>query len=481
MADLQQLAREELARERARRAVELGTVQLLAYRSPQYQPARWHWQIGRECDRLIAGVLAGRGPWEAWGAPPRHGKSEHAGRGMPARLMALAPGASVLYATSTGPRAVEVSMAVRRLVEELARSGAFPHLAPHPDGPWTQTEWRTIGGNTWVGVGSGAATGGIGADAIILDDVTGSEERQRSSAWKAGARSWLQGDVLTRGKAGFALLAMETRRGLDDIQGWLKAEYPGRLVTRTWTCRAEEGDPWGRAPGAYLWPERTATGWGGYDAAWHASRPDLQGGRIWETQYQQRPVVEGGEVIRTEWTAHRYDGDPVAVRSGCSRVMLFCDPSSTSKDRSDPTAIQVWGLRGRHRLLLHAEVLRPDDLTRRLADLQAAWRAEGIALEATSIGPEIARALQRGGLRGVLTLPVSGRGDKVARMTPHLPSWAAGDVLLPQSAPWVARYVGEVTTVPSSPHDDEWDCTSLALAYYADHDTARATPMRGIW
>jgi predicted phage terminase large subunit-like protein len=277
------------------------------------------------------------------------------------------------------------------------------------------------------------------------------------------------------------MLVMETRRGLDDIQGWAQAEYPGRVRSMAWTCRAEEGDPWRREAGAYLWPERTATGWGGYDAAWHASRPDLQGGRIWETQYQQRPVVEGGEVIRSEWTSHRYDGDPLAVRSSCSRVMLFCDPSSTTRDRADPTAIQVWGVRGRARLLLHAEVIRPDDLTRRLTDLQAMWRAEGIALEATSIGPEIARALQRAGLRGVLTLPVSGRGDKVARMTPHLPAWAAGDIQLPASAPWVARYVGEITTVPSAPHDDEWDCTSLALAYYADHDTARAQPVRGIW
>ncbi len=40
-----------------------------------------------------------------------------------------------------------------------------------------------------------------------------------------------------------------------------------------------------------------------------------------------------------------------------------------------------------------------------------------------------------------------------------------GFVYLPREAPWLADYVHEVTTFPSSKHDDQADSTSQALAW----------------
>lgn len=477
-----ELIRQRADLERGRRCVQRGTLQTAWYRDQRrYVAHPFARSISRVCDSIIADALAGVSSWWALEAPPRHGKSEHVGRAMPGRLMALMPGASVLYATSTDERAVEVSMAARSMVGNLAPS--HPHLAKGAQ--WEQTNWLTVGGGRFVGVGAGGATGGIGGNLGVIDDVTGSAERQRSRAWKAGNRRWILEDVVSRIENG-PLVIMGTRRGLDDEIGWLESEHPGKVRKLTWQHVATEevSDPMGRASGEYLWPDR-------YGAAWRAQMPHLvDSSPIWQSLHQQRPTAEGGEVVHTDWTSHRYPSAPSEMRRACRSIMLFADTSSTTADKSDPTAIQVWGLQGIKRVLLYAEVLKPYDLTQRIVDLCGEWRPDGVGIEATSIGHEIARGLEKaaantpGGqhVRGVMTLPVSGRGDKIARMAPFIPEWMGGHVLLPASAPWVARYVGEITTVPAAPHDDEWDCTSLALTWYAE----RAAPqevrsVRGVW
>lgn len=439
----------ERYRHPAVRAVRGGVCDLLAwYRPDSYQPSAWHRELGAVCDGMVRAAVEGCAEWHMLGAPPRHGKSEHVGRAMGPRAMAMRPGLSVLYATSTEDRAVDVSMAARRLVEALHASGQYPHLAPGQ--PWTSTEWRTVGGNHWVGVGAGSATGGIGAHLIIPDDVTGSDERQASRAWKRSARRWLQGDVLTRDAGGAVVCLMETRRGLDDMQGWAADEWPGRWTSHTWQCQ--------RPDGSYLWPER-------YGEAWHAGRPDLAPGtRVWETQYQQRPVREGGAVILEAWLQHRYEGEPAAVRRTCSAVLVCIDPAAKTAERNDPSGILVAGMRGSDLLILHAEAPRLDypALRRRALDLAREWSADGIYVEDTSTGLAMAPDLRGQGVPCV-PVPVAGGGDKVARMTPHLPRLQAGQVQLPRSAPWVRALVDQLVSVPDAEHDDLWDALVIAL------------------
>lgn len=471
--DLAALVRERTEAERARRCVQAGTLASAWWRDPQrYTAHAFARSISAVCDQIAADALAGRSTWWALEAPPRHGKSEHVGRVLPARVMALLPGASVLYATSTDDRADDVSMAARSMVSRLA--SAYPHLAP--GATWTRTGWLTAGGGRFVAVGSGVATGGIGARLIVVDDVTGSAERQRSAAWKRSARRWLLEDVVSRSEGG-PLVVMETRRGLDDVSGWLESEYPGKLRRVTWRCRAVEGepDPMGRAPGEYLWPER-------YGAAWHAEQPHLHDASpIWQALYQQRPTREGGAVILDAWLSHRYTGRPEDVARTCRDVLICVDPAAKTSERHDPTGIVVLGRlpigTGDIVCVLHVEAVRREapDTEQRIADLAGQWTTgrgkTAVIIEDTSVGQAWIPNLRRRGL-AVMPVQVAGRGDKVQRMHPHLARFAAGEIRLPESAPWVAPYVAEMVSVPDCEHDDQWDATCLGLTWYAD--TSRA-------
>lgn len=463
------LVRERTDAEVMRRCIRAGTMATAWARDPaRYEAHRFARSISAVCDQIAADALAGVSNWYALEAPPRHGKSEHVGRVLPARVMALLPGASILYATSTDDRADDVSMAARSMVDRCAV--AYPHLGRGET--WQRTRFRTVGGGWWTGVGAGSATGGIGARLAVVDDVTGSAERQRSAAWKRGARRWLLEDVISRLENG-PLVVMETRRGLDDVIGWLEGEFPGKLIRHTWRCLAEEGEQDGRAPGEYLWPER-------YGEAWRASSPHLYDqSPIWSSLYQQRPTREGGAVILEEWCGHRYPGSPMDARAACSAVYVVIDPAAKTSERNDPSAIGVLGVRGSDVLVLHVEAERRDypALRQRAIDLARQWRSAGLVVEDTSVGQALVPDLRASGV-AVHAQSVAGRGDKVARMQPFLIRWQSGQVLLPSSAPWVAAFVSEVVSVPDAAHDDQWDMMSLGLAYLAGQQLAAVRPFR---
>ena len=54
-------------------------------------------------------------------------------------------------------------------------------------------------------------------------------------------------------------------------------------------------------------------------------------------------------------------------------------------------------------------------------------------------------------------------GDKVSRMAVASAKFEAGEVLLPQRAPWLADFESELFTFPGSRHDDQCDSISQAL------------------
>ena len=155
------------------------------------------------------------------------------------------------------------------------------------------------------------------------------------------------------------------------------------------------------------------------------------------------------------------------------------DPAGKTADHNDPTAIGVLGVRPDGRVLvLHVEAERRayPEMRQRVRDLFNAWRADGVLVEDTSTGLALVPDLVSLGLPAV-PVPVAGKGDKVARMTPHLVRWEGGMILLPESAPWLAGFVGELTSVPFCAHDDQWDMMSVGLSYIARGEQ-RVRPLR---
>jgi hypothetical protein len=54
--------------------------------------------------------------------------------------------------------------------------------------------------------------------------------------------------------------------------------------------------------------------------------------------------------------------------------------------------------------------------------------------------------------------------DKLARLLAQAARFEAGQVHLPESAPWLATYLNELLGFPNSTHDDQVDATLLAAS-----------------
>ena len=429
--------------------------------------ATWQQQLAEVVESVVHDAARGHGRNLALGAPPRVGKSRVV-------VEETIPWALRCYPTIPVVLVGAEQSLVRR--QSTAAQDNYDALAPQfGNAPgrgrlWTQDEWTTDAGGRLIARGVGGnVTGagylvGVGDDLISLSD-TGKAARE--AAWRLFTRQFL-----SRRNRGAATILMAHRVAEDDVTGRWTAHCRDNdipLETHMWRMEAEEDEGW-RGVGDLLCPERV-----GPDIVREAKADAW----FWSTTYQQRPTREGGAVIREEWTRHRYPERPEDIRRTCSAVYVVIDPAAKTAERNDPSAIGVLGVRGGDVIVLHVEAERRDypALRQRVRDLSTAWRASGVLVEDTSVGQALVPDLRALGL-ACHAVSVAGRGDKVARMQPHLIRWQSGQVLLPESAPWVASFVGEICAVPDAAHDDQWDMMSVGLSYLASLSLAVVRPFR---
>jgi predicted phage terminase large subunit-like protein len=100
-------------------------------------------------------------------------------------------------------------------------------------------------------------------------------------------------------------------------------------------------------------------------------------------------------------------------------------------------------------------------LRRAIIRLHEENEAAATLIEETELGRALAQDLHRTGDLRALTLRPE--RDKVARLLAQAARFEAGQVHLPEDAPWLAAYLNELLGFPNAAHDDQVDSTSQAL------------------
>jgi predicted phage terminase large subunit-like protein len=113
--------------------------------------------------------------------------------------------------------------------------------------------------------------------------------------------------------------------------------------------------------------------------------------------------------------------------------------------------------------LLHVlrKRLEYPELKRLVVSHAKIWDAKNVLIEDKASGTQLIQDLTRDGFYGVTRYSTS--LDKTMRMQTVTPVIENGLVYLPEKAEWLAVYLHELTTFPSSKHDDQADSTSQAL------------------
>jgi len=284
----------------------------------------------------------------------------------------------------------------------------------------------------------------------IIDDPTKDAEEAQSANIREKIWEWYRTVFRTRAAPGAAIVVVMTRWHCDDLVG--------RLL------RLAESDPqadqWevlhlpAISDGQALWPER-------YPIDVLEGIRTTIGSQAFAALYQGLPEIEGGNIVRREWWKY-YRELPKH-----SRIIHSWDTAFKGGQSDDWSVCTVWAEAeaGYYLVDLWRGRVEFPELKRQAVALNDRDHPTAILVEDAASGQSLIQELRRGTRLPVL--PVRPDRDKISRMTAVTPLIEAGRVLLPERAPWLADYLGELSAFPNGEHDDQADSTSQALGWLA--------------
>lgn len=210
------------------------------------------------------------------------------------------------------------------------------------------------------------------------------------------------------------------------------------------------------------------------------------------SQYQQEPVALGGNLINVDWFQRL--SDTFRPPAKYDYRFITCDTAMTTKSYSDFSVLQLWGYKDAKIYLidqrrgkfeapeLEAELLDFEKKSRATSQSDGILRKIIIEKKASGIG-----LIQSAGR--VMRTPIEPYvpdNDKLTRVMSALPQIKAGNVVIPESAPWLSGLLTEIaafTADDSHKNDDQIDCLTMAVNLVlniADDPKARLMRIAGI-
>ena len=283
-----------------------------------------------------------------------------------------------------------------------------------------------------------------------------------SETKRTGANQWFTNTLLSRldDKRTGAIIVVMQRVHTDDLTGFLTEqsdEWEVLNLPAIATCDEEillgGGKTHLRKLGEALSPER--------EPLYVLDGLKLQlGSAAFSAQYQQMPVPPGGAMIKSHWFK-RYDELPPS--SERLLVVQSWDTANKGGPENDFSVCTTWIVARGVRFYL-ADVWRDrvdyPALKAQVMHQAMAWRARRVLIEEAGSGISLVQELVRC-VRGIIA--VRPDRDKVSRMAVASAKIEAGQVFLPDRAPWLADLESELFAFPYGRHDDQCDSISQAL------------------
>lgn len=400
--------------------------------------------------------------------PPQHGKSELVSHWTPVWFLRKFPWKKVGlasyemgYASEWGGKAKET---INDNYDELRLQLRQDTKAK---GRWNL---RGYGGGMFV-AGIGGPFTGRGFDLVIIDDPIKNDAEALSDVYRRRNWNWYRTVARTRLAPGGSIIVIMTRWHEQDMAGALLGNPPEEeqegvldedVQPDSWECinlpaLAEENDILGRRPGEALWPER-------YNEIALRQVRISSGPFWWSAQYRGKPQPEGGGIIKLPWFRSYKDEDLPPM---FSRKIQVWDTAHKELQRHDRSACLTIGYQRkppRYYLLdLYVARLTFPDLIRASTSQYDKWQPERVLIEDKSSGISLIQQLRRD-----TTVPIraiKAIDDKVTRAHTVTGIIEAGQVLLPERAPWLADFLKEIGDFPTGAHDDIVDVLVHGLRF----------------
>ena len=455
-----------LERELFRREAERHFRVFLDYTQQNYSRQWFHTLIAEKCQALFEGTLPTNKLMIF--VPPQNGKSEIVSRKFPAWALGRNPNTRLVGCSYSADLAQQFSRSIQRTIDDDSYKEVFPETQLNggkQSGFIRNVDlFEVVGyGGFYKAVGVGGSLTGTPVDIGIIDDPVKDALEANSETYRNRVWEWYTDVFLTRLHNNSKQILIQTRWHADDLAG--------RLLDRegdTWTVvsipairedKLMADDP--REVGEALWEER--------HSLVRLREIEKRSPRTFAALYQQRPTIEGGNIVKSDWfrRVSQYDFDHI---HGNEPMVFFIDTAYTDKSDNDPTGIIATCKIGNDIYVAHGEkvLMRFPDLLRFLPNYvkeHGYTQASSVRIEPKANGLSVIDQLRATTGLNVVATP-SPHDSKETRLNAASPTIESGRVVLVDGA-WTEQFIDEVCGFPSKPHDEYVDVLCYAIDYHS--------------
>ena len=394
--------------------------------------------------------------------PPRSLKSICASVAFPAFVLGHNPRRRIICVSYSEALARKHANDCRAVMRSDLYRRVFPNtrISPVKD---TELEFATTLGGNRLATSVGGTLTGRGGNLIIVDDPTKPQDAY-SEAERERTQQWYSNTLVSRldNKTNDGIVVVMQRLHVDDLVGHLLEQGGWYHLNLPAIADVEESVELSylhthlRQPGDLLHPEREPRSI--LDAAKRA-----MGTMDFAAQYQQAPIIVGGNLIKWDWF-RIYDNPP--PRNSNDRIVVSWDTAMSSKELASYSACVVLQIRGEtvHVLDVIRERLEYPALKRKVVEVHKRWRYAtndyALLIENKGSGMSLIQDLEQEHIYALAVDPV---GDKVMRMNQQTARVEARSVWLPRVAPWLEEFRHEVMAFPVGRYSDQVDALSQGL------------------
>ena len=328
----------------------------------------------------------------------------------------------------------------------------------------TEAEVTTTRHGERLATSVGGAPTGRGGDILIIDDPLKPQDALSDSK-RESVNEWFYNTFLSRLddiRIGAIILVMQ-RLHIDDLTGkLLRGSKEWTVLNLAAIAEEDEQIQIGedryhrRKAGDPLHPARAPL------EALESLRVQI-GSETFAAQYQQNPVMPGGNMIKRDWV-QRYENPP--ERTASTRILQSWDTASKDGEQNDWSVCTTWQIQdGKYYLV---DVLRGrfnyPTLKARAIEHAKLHKPTTILIEDTGVGTALALEPELRSL-GFAVIAVPVEHNKKTRMEVQSAKFEGGQVYFPKEARWLEKLEEELFAFPASRNDDQVDSTSQALAH----------------
>jgi len=395
--------------------------------------------------------------------PPRQLKSFVTSICLPAWLMGRDPTKKVIVASYARDLADELSWTFRRVISSDAFLNVFPDFEIDAGGDRAMLT-KTPAGGYRIATGRGGGITGRGCDVLIVDDILKADEA-RSAIVRENAIEFYRASLLSRfnNRAEGKVIIVQQRLHEDDLAGYVLSS--GEFVHINLPAIADEvitldlgfGEVHRLEPGDLLDPIRLPQE--------ELDRQRIEMGEIaFNSQYQQNPILPGGNIIKMEAFETYSETYP---RSSYLHVVQSWDTAFDAEAANDYSVCETFGFRdGKWDLIdVFRRKMRYPDLKRAVIRQQKAFDADAVVIERASSGKPLLQELVADSALPNCWHGITPKEDKETRVWEITTKLEKGLIRLPAEAEWLADFKHELKGFPNTRYDDQVDAFSQFVKF----------------